>query len=599
FYRRRGGRWSAVSMELLGNDRWRGEFKVEQQGFYHYCIEGWIDNFATWARHLRKRIEAGQEIEVELTVGAELLRVAARRAKNAAAERLKKYADQLQAGAQELAFAPQVERLVERSRDRSHATRSLPELRVAVDRERARFSTWYELFPRSWGSDPGRHGTFQDLQQKLPYVAEMGFDVLYLPPIHPIGRAYRKGPNNSQSSSPDDLGSPWAIGGAEGGHTEIHPQLGTMEDFRELLQAAHGHGMEVALDIALQVSPDHPWVSQHPQWFRHRPDGSIQYAENPPKKYQDIYPLDFSTRQWRGLYREVLRVFEFWIEAGVRIFRVDNPHTKPFAFWEWLIDGLRRRHPDVILLAEAFTYPKVMSRLAKLGFQQSYTYFTWRSTSAELREYLSELTSGPQSEFMRPNLWVNTPDILSPLLQDGGRSASALRYVLAATLGASCGIYGPGFELGEVTPLVPGKEEYLDSEKYQLRWWDLDQPDSLRPLITRVNQIRRQHPALQQNRTLRFLPTDQDHFLAYAKTAADGSDLIVTVVNLDPHHRQAGWVGVPLQIESGSYPVNDLLNDVSYTWQAESWNYVELDPAQTPAHILSIPLPLQNAHNHG
>jgi starch synthase (maltosyl-transferring) len=463
-------------------------------------------------------------------------------------------------------------------------------LSVTVDRERARFSAWYEMFPRSASPEPGRHGTFADVEARLPYVAEMGFDVLYLPPIHPIGRTGRKGSNNTIRAAAGDVGSPWAIGGPEGGHKSVHPDLGTLADFLHLVKAAEKHGLEIALDVAFQTSPDHPYGREHPEWFRRRPDGTVQYAENPPKKYQDIYPFEFDGPDWRPLWRELCSVFEFWVDQGVRIFRVDNPHTKPFAFWEWVIAQVRDRHPEVIFLSEAFTRPKVMYRLAKLGFTQSYTYFAWRNEPWELKEYFTELTRTEVREYFRPNLWPNTPDILTETLQTGGRSASALRFVLAATLAASYGIYGPPFELVETTPLVAGREEYLDSEKYQLRHWDLDRPGSLRPLIARVNRVRREHPALQQDRTLRFLATDNQRLLAYAKTAPEGSDQVVTIVNLDPLWRQAGWVEVPAEPLPGkpSYGVRDLLTDTSYTWRSDGWNYVELDPAVQPAHIMSV-----------
>jgi starch synthase (maltosyl-transferring) len=467
-------------------------------------------------------------------------------------------------------------------------------LSVSVDRERARFSTWYEMFPRSASPEPGRHGTFADVEARLAYVAEMGFDVLYLPPVHPIGRTGRKGANNVVGATPTDVGSPWAIGAAEGGHKAVHPELGTLRDFRRLVGAAKKRGLEVALDIAFQASPDHPYVLEHPEWFRKRPDGTVQYAENPPKKYQDIYPFEFDSPGWRSLWRELCSVFEFWVDQGVRIFRVDNPHTKPFAFWEWVIAQVRDRHPDVIFLSEAFTRPKVMYRLAKLGFTQSYTYFAWRNEAWELKEYFTELTRTEVREFFRPNVWPNTPDILTEGLQTGGRAGSALRVILAATLAASYGLYGPAFELVETTPLVAGREEYLDSEKYQVRHWDLDRPGSLRPLIARVNKVRKDHPALQQDRTLRFLATDNSMLLAYAKTAPDGLDPIVTIVNLDPGSRQAGWVEVPAEPLPGSprYRVCDLLTDSWYTWRSDGWNYVELDPSAQPAHVMSVDRPL-------
>ena len=426
---------------------------------------------------------------------------------------------------------------------------------MVVDRPRARYSTWYEVFPRSCAAEPGRHGTFRDCETRLPYISEMGFDVLYLPPIHPIGRGFRKGRNNTVTALDGDVGSPWAIGAEEGGHTAIHPDLGSADDFRHLIDRAREMGLEVALDIAFQCAPDHPWVREHPEWFRQRPDGSIQYAENPPKKYQDIYPLDFETRDWKALWTALRDVMAFWIEQGVHIFRVDNPHTKPFGFWEWALTDLKSRYPDVLFLSEAFTRPRVMHRLAKLGFSQSYTYFTWRNTKAELIEYFTELTTTPAQEYFRPNLWPNTPDILPEFLQTGGRPAFAIRFVLAATLGANYGIYGPAYELGENLPYQPGSEEYLDSEKYEIKQRDLAAPESLRDLITRVNQARRDNPALQRDDTLRFHETDNPMLLCYTKSTADFANVVLSVVSLDPHNAQSGWVDVaPGELGRGGRP---------------------------------------------
>jgi len=473
------------------------------------------------------------------------------------------------------------------------------ELTLVVDREKARFSAWYEIFPRSCAPQPGRpldaaqgrHGTFRDLEGWLPYIAGMGFDVLYLPPIHPIARTQRKGRNNAPAAGPEDPGSPWAIGAAEGGHTAVHPQLGTLEDFRRLLAKAREAGLEVALDLALQCSPDHPYVREHPEWFRKRPDGGIRHAENPPKKYEDIFPLDFSTRRRQPLWEEMRRIFLFWAGQGVRIFRVDNPHTKPFAFWEWLIGELKREHPDLILLSEAFTRPKIMHHLAKLGFTASYTYFTWRNTRQELTDYFAELTQPPAKEFFRPSLWPNTPDILHAYLQEGGPGAFRARYVLAATLAASCGIYGPAFELCECSPREPGSEEYLNSEKYELKRWEVERKDSARDLITRVNRIRRENPALQGNDGLRFHPAGNDQLLCYSKVSRDGGNALLMVVNLDPRGKQAGTVEfAPEQIgldPGRPYTVEDLLSNTSYTWQGPR-NYVELDPARAPAHIFRL-----------
>ncbi len=480
---------------------------------------------------------------------------------------------------------------MDRYPDRRFETVYPRELEVVVDPERARFSAWYEMFPRSAVNDGRSHGTFADCEARLPYIAEMGFDVLYFPPIHPIGRQFRKGRNNVLEPDPEDPGSPWAIGSGEGGHKAVHKELGTLAQFRKLVQAARKRGLEVALDIAFQCAPDHPYVAEHPEWFRWRPDGTVQYAENPPKKYQDIYPFNFETDRWRELWQELKSVFDFWIDQGVTLFRVDNPHTKPFAFWEWLIREIKKEHPDVLFLSEAFTRPKVMYRLAKLGFSQSYTYFAWRNTKGELVHYFTELTQGDGREYFRPHLWPNTPDILNEYLQFGGRPAFMIRLALAATLGANYGIYGPAFELFENRAREAGSEEYLDSEKYQLRQWELDRPDSLKDFIARVNRIRRDNPALQQYWNLKFHSVDNDELICYSKWTDDLSNGVLVVVNLDPYHTQSGWVDLPLE-ELGldpvhPYQVHDLLSDARFLWHG-SRNYVELDPHSQPAHIFRI-----------
>jgi starch synthase (maltosyl-transferring) len=462
---------------------------------------------------------------------------------------------------------------------------------VVVDRERAGFSAWYEMFPRSASEQSGRHGTFRDVEKRLPYVARMGFDVLYLPPIHPVGRIHRKGRNNSPHAEPNDPGSPWAIGSREGGHKAVHPELGTLDDFRRLVAAAKQHGIEVALDIAFQCAPDHPYVAEHPEWFRKRPDGTVQYAENPPKKYEDIYPFDFETDNWRELWNELESVFEFWIGQGVRIFRVDNPHTKPFCFWEWCIAKVKHQYPDAIFLSEAFTRPKLMYRLAKLGFTQSYTYFAWRNTKQELIEYFTELTQTDVAEFFRPNLWPNTPDILTEYMQVGGRPAFVSRCVLAATLGANYGIYGPAFELCVNQPRAQGSEEYLNSEKYEIKNYDLDQPGGLAEFIARVNSIRRENPALQSDRRLRFHWVDNSSLLCYSKSTDDLSNVVVVVVNLDPHRTQSGWVELPVDDwrldEEHAYQMHDLLSGGRYLWHGFR-NYVELNPQIASAHIFRV-----------
>jgi starch synthase (maltosyl-transferring) len=587
--------WTTVTMQPLGNDRWRGEFPVARLGEYLYTVSGIIDHFDTWRSDLEKRIAAGQQIAVDLLNGAQLVEEAAARAGRDDADALRRWAVQIRNAAkpedaQSAALDPALAALMAQYPDPALETRHEPELRVTVDREKARYSAWYELFPRSTASEPGRHGTFKDVEARLDYVAGLGFDVLYLPPIHPIGRSFRKGKNNAETAEQGDVGSPWAIGAKEGGHTAIHPDLGTLQDFQHLLRAAASKGLELALDIAFQCSPDHPWVPEHPQWFKHRADGSIQYAENPPKKYQDIYPLDFESSDWPALWDALRDVFLFWIEQGVRIFRVDNPHTKAFPFWEWCIGEIKRGFPDAIFLAEAFTRPRVMQRLAKLGFSQSYTYFTWRNTKQEITEYFTELTQSPLREYLRPNLWPNTPDILPESLQIGGPAAFISRLVLAATLGTSYGIYGPAFELGEHEPLRPGSEEYLHSEKYQLRHWNLNAPESLAAVIASVNRARRENAALHANHNLRFHATDNPSLIAYSKTSPDASNMVLVVVNLDSAHAQAGWIDLDLDAlrirPEDSIQVWDQLSGTRFLWQGAR-NYIELSP-QRPAHLFRV-----------
>ena len=586
-----GGRWSAVALVPLGNDHWTASFTVDRLGIHRFTVEAWIDPFRSWLVGALAKIEAGQDVAVDLQIGATLVTEGADRASARAGERLRTAAAPLLAGDAEAfaAVAEAVATLMDPLADRGEGTVH-PECTVLVERERARFSTWYELFPRSAGTTPGRHGTFADVAARLPDLAALGFDVVYLPPIHPIGVSGRKGPDNALTARKGDPGSPWAIGAAEGGHTAIHPELGTPADFRSLVAEAQVHGLEIALDIAFQCSPDHPWVTEHPEWFRHRPDGSIQFAENPPKRYEDIYPIDFDTADRDGLWAGLKGVVDHWIGEGVRIFRVDNPHTKPFAFWEWLLAEVRAEHPDVLFLAEAFTRPRVLERLAKLGFSQSYNYFAWRNSAWELREYLTELTQTEVKEYLRPNLWPNTPDILTEYLQTGGRGAFAARAVLAATLGASYGVYGPAFELCEHEPRHTGSEEYLHSEKYEIRQWDLDQPHSLAPLLGRLNGLRHAHPALQSNASLRFHDVDGDDLLCYSKRSDDGSDVMLVVVNCDPHQARAGVVHLDLAelgVDGGPFEVHDRLSDAHYTWHGPD-NYVELDPGHQPAHVFTL-----------
>ncbi len=627
-YRAAGAKkWLEAPMVLFDNDRWRGAFTPDKPGKWEFTIEAWVDHFLTWQYDFRKRVDGAQieEIPLQLQIGTTLVTEAARRAKGGTAKQLRTVARQMKdandpQAAIEAALSVALTKAMQSAPDRRYATRYERELAVWVDRPRAQFSSWYEMFPRSTGAD-GAHGTFKTATDVLPYVASMGFDILYLPPISPIGAAFRKGRNNSTVAGPEDSGSPWAIGAPEGGHTAIHPALGTIEDFRAFREAAEKQGIEIALDIAFQCSPDHPWVKEHPAFFKHRPDGSIQYAENPPKKYQDIYPIDFESAEWRTLWDELLGVFLYWAGEGVRVFRVDNPHTKAFPFWEWCIASVREKYPDAIFLAEAFTRPKVMYRLAKLGYTQSYTYFTWRNDGASMREYLTELTTDAPKYFFRPNLWPNTPDILHAQLQTISadappaqvRAAYASRFLLAATLSSNYGIYGPAFELQESLPVRPGSEEYLDSEKYEIRNWNKDlrrdRKDSLRPLIAHVNRIRRAELALQTNDTLAFHDTDNPQLLCYSKSytppersvSADvsvisvagsdasipqgnsveahaeadaatearrqpGSERLLILVNLDPRNYQAGYTRLDMA-ELGldwtkPFTVEDLLTGV-------------------------------------
>jgi starch synthase (maltosyl-transferring) len=591
-------RWHKVPLEPLVNDRWRGVFTVSRLSRYCYTLQAWVDHFKTWHVGMLKKLQAQQDVAVDLLIGAEMIEATAHRVDGEDASRLREYAHALRTSQdaepvelEQLMHDLDLLGLMARYPDTRFATTYAKELAVVVEPERARFSTWYEMFPRSGTSVPGRHGTFKDCEARLSYIADMGFDVLYLPPIHPIGRSFRKGRNNAVVAQVGDVGSPWAIGAAEGGHKAVHPDLGTLEDFRRLIAKAQEYGIDVAIDIAFQCSPDHPYVTEHPTWFRWRPDGTVQYAENPPKKYQDIYPFEFETDDWQALWEELKNVFLFWIEQGVRIFRVDNPHTKPLPFWEWCITEIKRAYPEIIFLSEAFTRPKMMYRLAKLGFTQSYTYFAWRNTKWELTQYFTELTRTEVREFFRPNLWPNTPDILTEYLQAGGRPAFMTRLVLAATLGASYGIYGPAFELGEHVPREPGSEEYLDSEKYQLRPWDLDNPASLKDFIARLNRIRRENPALHSDRSLWFHPTDNEELICYSKHTADGSNVMLAVVNLNPHYTHAGWIDLDLQrlgldlVEP--YQMHDLLGEGRYLWHGAR-NYAELNPQVVPAHIFRV-----------
>jgi starch synthase (maltosyl-transferring) len=588
--------WREVRMRPLVNDRWRAEFPVKELGFHRFTIEAWIDHFLTWHRDLRKRVDGGateDELQVQLLIGLGYIKAAAARAGARDRRKLETFiagieGDDPVADKIEDLWSEDLLALMWRNAERRFAVRYHTELAVEVDRPRAAFSTWYELFPRSAAAEEGRHGTFRDVEAHLPRVARMGFDVLYLPPIHPIGRTFRKGKNNRVTAEAGDVGSPWAIGGAEGGHKSVHPDLGTIEDLERLVTKAKDHGIELALDIAFQASPDHPYVKAHPEWFLARPDGTIQYAENPPKKYQDIYPFHFETDAWKELWNELRGVFAFWVGKGVRVFRVDNPHTKPLPFWEWCIRELKKEWPDLIFLAEAFTRPKIMYRLAKGGYTQSYTYFAWRNTKWELTEYFEEITRPPVSDFFRPNAWPNTPDILTEFLQYGGRAAFTQRLILAATLSANYGIYGPAYERFEHVAREHGSEEYLDSEKYEIRHWP-QADDDLSEFIGVINRIRRENLALQQNGTLRFHPTDNEQLICYSKTA--GENAILCIVNVDPHNAHSGWIDLDLDAlrleTSRPFQVHDLLSGARFTWHSGR-NFVKLNPQIVPAHIFRI-----------
>ncbi|GAW68191.1 alpha-1,4-glucan:maltose-1-phosphate maltosyltransferase [Geoanaerobacter pelophilus] len=596
-YRRQGDEiWQETQMQRLENDRWQGSFRLGDPGFYEYSLLGWVDHFRTWQRDLQKRFEAGQDVSVDLKIGSSILAKAAKEANEEDAAKLRQAVEALDQepqheGAVALGLDPRLGDLVSTCCARGLATRYHKDLVVRVDRKKALFSSWYELFPRSLGGAEGRHGTLKDCVGILPDIAELGFDVLYLPPIHPIGSSKRKGKANRVKAEPGDPGSPWAIGSPEGGHKSIHPELGTLEDFETLVREAERYGIEIALDIAFQCSPDHPYLKEHPEWFVWRPDGTVQYAENPPKKYQDIVPFNFETPQWQELWEELKSIFFFWMDRGVRIFRVDNPHTKPFPMWEWIIAQAREKDPDVIFLAEAFTRQKIMYRLAKLGFSQSYSYFAWRNSKRELTDYLTELTQSDAKEFMRPNFWPNTPDILTEYLQYGGRAAFMIRVTLAATLSSNFGIYGPAYELCVPTAEAPESEEYKDAEKYEIRPWDRNGADNIRELIVKLNRIRREHAALQETCNVQFLESDSDSVLFFVKTAKkQGGSLLVTV-NLDPFRVRNVKLRLPLGLlgvlPGQSYLLHDLLGGERSIWQGE-WASVILDPQIGPACIFRL-----------
>jgi starch synthase (maltosyl-transferring) len=592
--------WNSIGMEYVINDRWTADVILTSLGFCYFKINAWVDHFRSWHRDILKKIEAEVEYNVDLLIGADLIQQA-----------LDVYPDIPDKEQKFLSKVINEFRAVDESPDdrtgfllnkrlyqsmikypvKNHITVSEKEYAIKVERTRANFSSWYEVFPRSLGESTEKHGTFHDCIHFLPYVAEMGFDVLYLPPIHPIGETRRKGKNNNVTAVSGEPGSPWAIGSREGGHKAIHPELGTMDDFLLLVERANEMQIEIALDVAFQCSPDHPYVHEHPEWFRHRPDGSLQYAENPPKKYEDIYPLNFETDDWKNMWEELKSVFLFWINKGIKIFRVDNPHTKSLNFWEWVISEINNDHPDVIFLAEAFTRPKMMKSLAKKGFTQSYTYFTWRNTKYEITTYCNELVKTNAREYFRPNFWPNTPDILPEFLQVTNRAGYIQKLVLAATLSSNYGIYGPAFELMDNTPVKPGKEEYLNSEKYELKDWNIEDPRSLKKIIGLINRIRRENKALQNTHSLRFNKINNEALICYSKATDDFSNIILVVVNLDPYHMHSGWLQFPLleyEMDAQTpYQVHDLISGAYFLWSGES-NYVELNPGIMPVHVFKV-----------
>jgi starch synthase (maltosyl-transferring) len=587
--------WRETPMNFVDNDRWRGICTLYDEDIHEYTVEAWTDAFRSWQAEFAKKFEAGiSDLRSEALEGAALVEAAARRARDRAdRKRLLEFSQQISTGANSeiraIAQSGELAVLMATYPDRAAATQYDPPLRVVVDRPIALIAAWYEFFPRSADGRGDRGSTFRDCLPRVDDARAMGFDVLYFPPIHPIGHTNRKGRNNSTTYEPGEPGVPWAIGSEAGGHKAVEPSLGTLEDFDWLEKEVRKRGMEIALDFAINCSPDHPYVKEHPDWFYKRPDGTIKYAENPPKKYEDIYPLNFHCENWRELWAELKSVVLFWADRGVRIFRVDNPHTKPVAFWEYLIRGVREKYPDTIFLSEAFTRPKMMKALAKAGFNQSYTYFTWRNSKRELVEYFTELTQTEMNEYFRPNLWTNTPDILPFVLQEGGRPAFMIRVALAATLSPLYGIYS-GYELCENEPL-PGREEYLDSEKYQLKERDWNAPGNIKDWIARLNKIRKENRALQFYTNLRFHDADNDAILFYSKMTAARDNIILVVVNLDPHRKQNSFVYVPIesfgQMESDVYQVEDLLSGARYTWRGRR-NYVELDPDIQPAHIFLV-----------
>jgi starch synthase (maltosyl-transferring) len=589
WYKRDGdAEWSIVEMLHVMNDSWKGSFHVQQKGIYLFTVVAWVDHFETWYDGFKKKAAAHVDVKTELLEGVIMLKKLAGDKNNELLHAAKKLEEHYNAAVEHV-LGEEFKEIVHHYPLIEFETQYDKVLPIVVEHTKANFSTWYELFPRS-ASLEGKHGTFQDVIRLLPRVASMGFDVLYLPPIHPIGKVNRKGKNNNVKSEPGEPGSPWAIGSDEGGHKSILPELGTLEDYKRLIQEAKKYHIDIALDLAFQCAPDHPYVKEHPQWFKQRPDGTIQYAENPPKKYQDIYPFNFETDDWMALWQELKSVITFWIDQGVQIFRVDNPHTKPIPFWQWAIAEVNKLYPDVIFLSEAFTRPRIMASLAKIGFTQGYTYFTWRVSKAELQEYMTELVYGPSRNYFRPNFWPNTPDILPWHLQHQGENIFIIRFALAATLSSNYGMYGPVYEFYDNMPME-GKEEYYNSEKYEIKQHDWKRTNRMTDIITIVNRARKEHAALQSTWNIHFCFVENPNLLAYLKATDDLSSIILVVVNLDQHGRQSGYVQLPKNILNIGDRVNvklhDLMTDDHYTWTQE-WNYVEIDPYKMPFHLFKL-----------
>lgn len=589
-YKKQGAKnWIQVELAPTYNDEWQASFYVPEKGNYVFTVQAWIDHFETWYDGFKKKALAKVNVTVELAEGVLLLK---RLGKNNSSllSIARKLEDKNQDTAIAYVLSDEFARIVHENPLRDNETAYDQEFVVQVEHRKANFSAWYEFFPRSSSLDSGKHGNFNDCVRLLPRIAAMGFDVLYFPPIHPIGKVNRKGKNNNVNSQPGEPGSPWAIGSDEGGHKSILPALGTLEDFKRLVAEARKLGIDIAMDIAFQCAPDHPYVKDHPDWFKQRPDGSIQYAENPPKKYQDIYPFNFESDDWQNLWEELKSVFFYWIEQGVTIFRIDNPHTKPIPFWQWVIAEVQKVHPDIIFLSEAFTRPKIMASLAKVGFTQSYTYFTWRVSKQELMEYMNDLVFGQSRNYFRPNFWPNTPDILPYHLQNQGENVFILRYALAATLSSNYGVYGPPYEFGENSP-IEGKEEYYNSEKYEIRHYDWKRTNRLTDIMSLLNKVRKENAALQSTWNLQFCPIENSQIIAYLKATDDLSNIILVVVNLDPNNTQHGYVQLPktkLRLtEKINVKLHDLVTDEHYTWTQE-WNYIHLNPHKMPFHLFKV-----------